>query len=1524
MGLKAGNGVGTDTGGMRTLRRQLIDLLTLARKQQHLAMPPVRLGAILVGDLLQLLLEPKARRTAMRWSSITHGNLHRHVFTIRCPDQAFYLDAVKGYLTGCNIQPLEQQAVVFHLDRDADGRPVSILPPDLHCPDHSMFIAVHVSATTSPEAGPLARDLDAVLHAVDDSVRDFPTMHKALGEMATMLSEATDLSPEGDSEHASDSAELLHWLNADRYICFGLMPEGGELPARPLGVFRNQAVLHRLAHGLREEIGALAPPVRAGLEWLHLPASQHYLYSAAPVKLLRICWRQGKGLASALLLGHFSRSARHANASQVPLVRRHWQVLLRQPLLVESAFYRREIRTMFDRLPKALLLSMPAEQWLAPLKAFADLTGVAQASTLLFTPPPGSMQMVVACLPADRFGPNVLRLVEQHFSALGLDVRGHESFGVGSHRVVLLSCTGAAADAQQVAEAVQESVIFWMDRAKEHVLAHARQLNVPDALARLSRLPPVYQNLFAPEQFADDIRAFDRVKRTGRVRVHVRAGDEGVEIHIFTPMALPLGRVVSIVQSFGMTAMREAVVEFSESGSSQYLSSLSCVYPAALSDEAVDRLGLALDHVLNDEAENDGINALVLAGGLGIQQVAVLAALRNHLVQLLPDAAPLMMTAMFNRHPEASARLYRMFEARHRPVMTANLSPQARADFDKAMEGVTSLTDDRWFRALAELVDAGLRTNAYIRDAGDPVAIKIDPHRISFAPKPVPYREIFVHGVHVEGVHLRGGPIARGGLRYSDRPADFRTEVLELMATQTVKNGQIVPTGAKGGFVLRHCDNPDEAFVQRHYRSFVRCLLALTDNMLDGALCPPSGIRIAPEDADDPYLVVAADKGTARYSDLANAEARAANFWLGDGFASGGRHGYDHKAIGITARGAWVCAAQHLAGLHLDAYKDPIQVVGIGDMGGDVFGNGMLLNAHMHLLAAFNHQHIFLDPEPDAARSFAERRRLFDARLGWDAYDPQRISEGGGVFKRSAKRIPLSRGMQQALGIGEEALSGEALIRAILCAPVDMLYNGGIGTYVRASFERDVEVRDPANNAVRVAADRLRARVVCEGGNLGLTQAARLEYAAGGGCINTDAIDNSGGVDMSDHEVNLKILFSDAGAALPPARRNHQLRSLSEAVTVQCLDNSLMQSRALTLAVMEAEQHPVRFRRLRDVLLGEQRISTATDPGIDDVATLSLRPQLAVLLGHEKNRLHEHLTDCCFTLQECFSDTLLKGYFPAAIRRRFSDAIANHPLADHILHTMAANHVVNHLGLGSVHHLQSLLEHPPSQVVIGLLSAEYLLGGEALRRVIWRLEADHVKACGMQRRLQELLLRFAEDLLRLCPVDGMDESWLQSKRTALGRYARSRLGDGEATVERRLAILPELSRSASALHLSASLNLPLGRALAASQACHDLLPLHHMQAALRSPAWSDDVAHELRREWLHRLSRMRTAAIRQLLQSGHRDLHKAGLALWSGHCHWPELHALLDKKAGEEVERMELLLLLTRCEALISDDLPPA
>jgi len=1477
----------------------------------------------------------------MHWRLLSHEHMHRHVITIRCPDQAFYLDSIKSYFSRHNIQPLDQQTMIVRLQYHKHDRIPIIRLSDTEEGELCMLIALHISATVVPDGKRLASHIAAILHAVNLSVRDFTAMRTLLGDCAAKL----------DME-APRAAGLLRWMDEDRYIFLGM-----QSAQRRLGLLKNRQITEHIVKGMEQEIASLSPPVKPGLEWIHLRASQHHLYIITSLDVVRICWREGCRLNHLILLGYFSRSARHANASRVPLLEQSWRTLLARPLLAQSAFYRREIRTIFDRLPKPLLLSVSALELLAPLKAIGDLAGPTQTHTALFFPKPGNIMLLLAALPTDRFGPNVLRDMLEHLQHIGIREHAHHSFGVGNHRLLLMACSCEAKqpDLHTVASAVQRSVIFWKDLARTHAFERAKTLNIPATLAKLERLPTLYQNLFAPEQFIGDMQAFEWVREHKRVRVHVHKEGDGVDIQMFTRKPQPLGQLVSTIQGFGLTAMKEAVVEFKDGDETLYLSSLHCTYPRELYHESIRRLTLALDHVLNGETDDGAINSLVLSADLDIQQVAVIAMLRSHLVQLMPDAAPLLLTDMLDRHPSATARLYRMFEARHRPAIvskkgTVSLfrseeskpSPfllQARLDFEKAMESVKSLTDDRWFRALAELVEASLRTNAYAREPDEPVAIKIAPCRLSYAPKPVPYREIFIYGVHVEGLHLRGGPISRGGLRYSDRPVDFRTEVLELMATQIVKNGQIVPTGAKGGFVIRGgCGEP---FVRSQYRIFVRTLLALTDNLVQGEAEPPVGIRIHPDDVNDPYLVVAADKGTARYSDFANEEARLAGFWLDDAFASGGMHGYDHKVVGITARGAWVCAAQHFAAIGMDAYKDAITVVGIGDMGGDVFGNGMLINPDILLLAAFNHKHIFLDPSPDATRACAERKRLFGQGLGWDAYDSGTISSGGGIFERAAKQIPISSEVRAALAIEDQYLSGEALIQAILTAPVDMLYNGGIGAYVKASNESDAEVRDPANNAVRVTADALRCVTVCEGGNLGFTQAARLEYAASGGHINTDAIDNSAGVDMSDHEVNLKILFSEAGGeALALPRRNRILRSLTDAITKQCLDDNLQQSRALTLAELEAKNYPPRMQRLRDVLLAEGRIDPQTDPGMDNDATLHLRPQLAVLLGHEKNRIHERMADCCFVQNDCFRTPLLETYFPASIRKRFSAAIEKHPLATDIVHTMAANHTLNYFGLGSVHHLETLIDRATGEVVLGLLMAEYMLDGDVLRQAIWQKIEDANMACVMQRSLQEYLMHFAEEMLRLCPVIKLTQAWMKQQRSGLRRFRHSLAAQGISGMENsrflellksagraglgslhaaHLATMPELSQTATSLHLSSMLKQPLLRCLKANQVCLHLLPLREAESPLRTADWGDGDTHALRREWLHRLTILKSQAIRQLLNIRHRNLLRAGEALWGIHRHWDNIQQLRTELDETEPSRMKLLLLLAQMESLITE-----
>ncbi len=1517
---------------MRTLRRQLIELLEQTRRQHQLGPMPPRLAAALVHESLKLVTLKAGRRVALVHRTISHGELHRHVVLIRCPDQAFYLDAIKGYLLRRGIQPIGQQTMVARMDCGEDGCTLRLREPGSEDAGNFMLIALHLSATLVPRIGPVAADMTAILRAVELSVRDFAPMRRlACGIVAALMADD------------ADSASLLDWMCEDHYLFFGL--RHGK---QRLGIFRNRRVMARVAPGLEREIEDSAPLDKPGMVWLNLAGSRSHLYSAASVEVVLIAWNGPEGrLEQAVLIGHFSRSARYTNASRLPRLARMWETLRRHPLLAHSAFYRREMRTLFDRMPKPVLLSTRPEDWHAPLKGIVDLASPLNVVVQWLETAHGNLDYLLIAIAADRFGPQVMRAIEQRLGpeGLGLTVLGFESFGVGPHRILFLAVAKQPPpDAQAIERAVQQCIVFWKDLAKAEVLRRPSMLNIPEALAELERLPPLYADLFPPAQFVRDLVMRRRLAEQDRIQVRLAMQDAGVKVLVYARTPPSLGRLVDVLRAFDLEPIEEAAVPFGSSEPVIHISAVSCRLPKleqrTIAAEDLQRLKMALEAVLNSEADHDPLNALLLRAGLSIDELAVLITLRNHLVQIAPDAALLPLTDMLLRNPRTSRALVELFATRHMLGMEARDEHHARLALDERLNVIENLHDDRWFRALAELVDASLRTNAYVRNPSDALAIKIAPGKLSFAPEPRPWREIFVHGPSMEGVHLRAGPIARGGIRHSDRPADFRTEILELMATQTIKNGQIVPTGAKGGFVLRGPATPEA--VEREYRRFIRALLSVTDNLVDGTCVPPDGVRVPEDDRDDPYLVVAADKGTAKLSDAANDEAAEACFWMGDAFASGGSHGYDHKAVGITAKGAWVVAAHHCERLGLNAWRDPLTCVGIGDMGGDVFGNGMLLNPRIRLIAAFNHRHIFLDPDPDPEAAFAERRRLFEAGLGWDAYDARRISEGGGVFARSAKSIRLAKPARDALGIEDEALSGEALIRAILRAPVDMLYNGGIGTYVKASTETHLEVRDPANNSVRVDAGELRCRIVVEGGNLGLTQAARLEYAAAGGLINTDAIDNAAGVNMSDHEVNLKILLgATPGVRIARTRRNRLLRELTDEVTRQCLDANRDQARALTLAEQDMREHPPRIRRLRDALIESGWLDAGVTPGVDDDAALRLRPTLSVLLGQEKNRLQERLVAEGFAGFSSCAQTLLADYFPARIRRRFGNRLSAHPLASRIVATQAANRVVNHAGLASVHHLQTLLENSVAEIVEALLLAEELLETDGLREAVWSGIDDVEIAAGIQHMLQEHRMRFAEELLRMTDVRGLGRERVERWRKGLHRFRRSLAAQGIGGMETsrylallkqvselglapeqaaHLAAMPELAQSACALHLSAQRRLPLSRCLAASQACLHLLPLERFEEPLRSPDWGGPDAHRLRREWLHRLSQIKRRAIERLLEAGEETMIEQGSRWWHAHPLWEEMEQTLASsvEAQEaETRHMRLLLALTRLEDIV-------
>ncbi|UGT44976.1 NAD-glutamate dehydrogenase [Nocardia yamanashiensis] len=689
---------------------------------------------------------------------------------------------------------------------------------------------------------------------------------------------------------------------------------------------------------------------------------------------------------------------------------------------------------------------------------------------------------------------------------------------------------------------------------------------------------------------------------------------------------------------------------------------------------------------------------LITTAGIDWRETVLLRAACRFLKQTRWGYSETYVVDSLTRSPEFVRAIIALFRARFDPAGGGD-EPAALAEVDALVEGADLLDDDRIRRALRAFVLATVRTNWFQVDtdgqARPRLAFKIDSSRLATPGPWVPYREIFVHSEEVEGIHMRAGAVARGGLRWSDRTEDFRTEVLDLVKTQTVKNAPIVPTGAKGAFVIRDAAlEPADG-----YRVFVRGLLDLTDTIVDGEVRHPE--HTVCHDGPDPYLVVAADKGTARFSDLANSLAAEYDFWLGDAFASGGSAGYDHKAMGITARGAWVSVRRHFAEAGRDIDAEPFTVAGIGDMSGDVFGNGMLLSRNIELVAAFDHRHVFLDPDPDPESSYAERRRLFELpRSSWADYDSALISDGGGVWPRTAKSIRLSQRARARLGIEQSSCTPDELIRAILCAPVDLLWNGGIGTYVRADHETDVDAQDPANDRVRVPASRLRCAVVGEGGNLGFTQHARIGYALRGGRINADFIDNAAGVATSDLEVNLKIAL-DSGVragALSADKRNALLAEVTDDVAARVLERSDNQVLAIGLAADRAKYLLERHIRL----IANLRDEAGMDPGVAGLPSDAelhrrtqageglTRPEIAVLLAHSKNLVSRELLDSTLPDDPAFAPRL-RDYFPDAVTAHAADLIDAHPLRREIIATTVADELINRIGPGTIFRLQERL-----------------------------------------------------------------------------------------------------------------------------------------------------------------------------------------------------------------------------------------
>ncbi|HXH57905.1 NAD-glutamate dehydrogenase domain-containing protein [Iamia sp.] len=1268
------------------------------------------------------------------------------------PDRPLVVTSVEEELRARALRIAQVTAVAYGAVRSPDGALVEV-GPARRAEHPEAYLQVELEqALTDAEAEAIVPALLLLLGHIDVVTQDHAAMRSRLRRVAACLEDGgADASPD-----RVDAVATVRWLLDGNALLLGLArtpdPHAARRPDGPdLGLFRSRPPTELTDRDLRRPAPDAEDPLRVSRLARLSP-----LHRRVPMLLLE-AWTpspDGGGGVVERLLWVVARRAAGAPLSSVPLLRRKLDGLLEREDVVPGSYDEQHLTLLFQSLPEDDLFSLDVETLHALVH---ELRAEDRDHSVRVALRPAEDSHAVAALvtvPIERWTRPLRERLERFLCAQldGERVDVALSIGGGSSGVTARFLVHVAPDLpvpdplDAVAREVRLLCRSWEEQLVSAVPdppgatppAPADQAGVL-AARWAARLPEAYRDAVRPSDAVRDVLELDAVERGDacadmpagrRVRVWFARGpgrDAPDRMGLVTDHPIELSRLLPVLESLDLWVTDEARwsagatldlhhlgvrVRRAAGGGDEAVSAANRP-PSLVGTDTGRRVADAITVLLGGRADRDGLNRLVLHAGLGWDDVGVLRAYRRYRHQVDGRDDQSYVDDVLVAHPGIARLLVTLWHARFGsapeggPDRAAGPDAERRAraaaashEVHRACDALTRLDHDRILRGLAGTIDATLRTNRTVRPEG-PLALKIDPSAVPGAPYPRPFREVFVSGRTVEGVHLRAGAVARGGLRASDRVQDYRSEVLDLMRTQVLKNAVIVPTGAKGGFVVR--DDPaldgrlgemvtsdPRARVAAAYDAFVGALLDVTDDIVDGQ------VRAVPGrwDDDDPYLVVAADKGTATFSDRANALAESRSFWLGDAFASGGSHGYDHKALGITARGAWVAIARHLRALGLDAHRDEVTVAGVGDMSGDVFGNGLLHSDRLRLVAAFDHRHIFLDPDPDPAASYAERRRLFEQPgSAWADYDSELISSGGGVHPRTAKAVALTPEVQAALRTDAAELTPAALVRAVLCAPVDLLYFGGIGTYVRASTEDESRVDDRANAEVRVTGRDLRARVVGEGANLALTQRARIEVARRGGRINMDAIDNAAGVDCSDHEVNLKILLAraEADGLIDRPERDRLLAAHAEDVVSAVLSDCAAQCEALD----RAERSTPAGMRTVALVLRRLVADGVLDPEVEalpDEAELEARaqagagftrPELAVLLAGVKRRLAIELLDSTVPDAPVARDALV-GYFPAELAERFAGLLDEHRLRRELVAAEVANDLVDHLGLTAV------------------------------------------------------------------------------------------------------------------------------------------------------------------------------------------------------------------------------------------------